>query len=96
MNISYFVKHALLYYTHGSLASGFLSGKYKRGVPPVKGVDRFEQTRRAKQYRFSPPGAILWTARVLLVVAVLGAFSSFSPFQKLKCLSIFRKAHRRR
>ena len=39
------------YYTHGSLASGFLTGKYKQGVAPVKGVDRFAQSRRIKQYQ---------------------------------------------
>lgn len=38
------------YYTHGSLASGFLTGKYKKGVEPVRGVDRFAQKRRVKQY----------------------------------------------
>eukprot|EP00413_Alexandrium_margalefii_P035380 CAMPEP_0204588026 /NCGR_PEP_ID=MMETSP0661-20131031/48385_1 /ASSEMBLY_ACC=CAM_ASM_000606 /TAXON_ID=109239 /ORGANISM="Alexandrium margalefi, Strain AMGDE01CS-322" /LENGTH=333 /DNA_ID=CAMNT_0051597801 /DNA_START=40 /DNA_END=1041 /DNA_ORIENTATION=- len=42
--------YGLKYYTHGSLASGFLTGKYKKGVPPVKGVDRFAQQRRIKQY----------------------------------------------
>lgn len=38
------------YYSHGSLASGFLTGKYKEGVAPVKGQDRFAQTRRIRQY----------------------------------------------
>jgi len=38
------------YYSHGSLASGFLTGKYKQGVAPVKGTDRFAQSRRIKQY----------------------------------------------
>ena len=42
--------YAMKYYTHGSLASGFLTGKYKQGVAPVKGVDRFAQRRRIKQY----------------------------------------------
>lgn len=42
--------YGLKYYTHGSLASGFLTGKYKQGVAPVKGVDRFAQSRRIKQY----------------------------------------------
>lgn len=42
--------YGLKYYTHGSLASGFLTGKYKQGVAPVKGVDRFAQKRRIKQY----------------------------------------------
>eukprot|EP01047_Picozoa_sp_COSAG01_P022509 COSAG01_NODE_1338_length_10666_cov_79.971231_11_plen_188_part_00 len=41
----------LRYYTHGSLASGFLTGKYRKGVPPTKGVDRFAQSRRVKQYQ---------------------------------------------
>ena len=43
--------YGLRYYTHGSLASGFLTGKYKKGVEPVKGVDRFAQSRRIKQYQ---------------------------------------------
>jgi aflatoxin B1 aldehyde reductase len=43
--------YRLSYYTHGSLASGFLTGKYKQGVAPVKGVDRFAQKRRIKQYQ---------------------------------------------
>ena len=42
--------YGIKYYTHGSLASGFLTGKYKKGVAPVKGVDRFAQSRRIKQY----------------------------------------------
>lgn len=42
--------YGLKYYTHGSLASGFLSGKYQKGVAPVRGVDRFAQKRRIKQY----------------------------------------------
>jgi aflatoxin B1 aldehyde reductase len=42
--------YGIKYYTHGSLASGFLTGKYKQGVAPVKGVDRFAQSRRIKQY----------------------------------------------
>lgn len=42
--------YGLRYYTHGSLASGFLTGKYQRGIAPVKGVDRFAQSRRIKQY----------------------------------------------
>jgi aflatoxin B1 aldehyde reductase len=42
--------YGLKYYTHGSLASGFLTGKYQKGVAPVKGVDRFAQKRRIKQY----------------------------------------------
>ena len=42
--------YGLCYYTHGSLASGFLTGKYKKGVAPIRGVDRFAQKRRIKQY----------------------------------------------
>ncbi len=42
--------YGIKYYTHGSLASGFLTGKYKKGVAPVRGVDRFAQKRRIKQY----------------------------------------------
>jgi aflatoxin B1 aldehyde reductase len=42
--------YGIKYYTHGSLASGFLTGKYKKGVAPVTGVDRFAQKRRIKQY----------------------------------------------
>ena len=42
--------YGIKYYTHGSLASGFLTGKYKQGVAPVRGVDRFAQRRRIKQY----------------------------------------------
>jgi len=42
--------YGIRYYTHGSLASGFLTGKYQRGVAPVRGVDRFAQKRRIKQY----------------------------------------------
>ena len=42
--------YGIRYYTHGSLASGFLTGKYQRGVAPRKGVDRFAQSRRIKQY----------------------------------------------
>ena len=42
--------YGMKYYTHGSLASGFLTGKYKKGVAPVRGVDRFAQRRRIKQY----------------------------------------------
>ena len=42
--------YGIKYYTHGSLASGFLTGKYRKGVAPVKGVDRFAQRRRIKQY----------------------------------------------
>ncbi len=42
--------YGIRYYTHGSLASGFLTGKYARGVAPLKGVDRFAQSRRIKQY----------------------------------------------
>jgi aflatoxin B1 aldehyde reductase len=42
--------YGIRYYTHGSLASGFLTGKYQKGVAPVKGVDRFAQSRRIKQY----------------------------------------------
>ncbi|MGY9072242.1 MAG: aldo/keto reductase [Acidimicrobiales bacterium] len=43
--------YGISYYTHGSLASGFLTGKYQRGADPVKGVDRFAQSRRIKQYQ---------------------------------------------
>ncbi|MEM7018769.1 MAG: aldo/keto reductase [Pseudomonadota bacterium] len=42
--------YGLKYYTHGSLASGFLTGKYQKGVAPTPGVDRFAQKRRIKQY----------------------------------------------
>ena len=42
--------YGIRYYTHGSLASGFLTGKYQKGVAPVRGVDRFAQSRRIKQY----------------------------------------------
>ena len=42
--------YGIRYYTHGSLASGFLTGKYQQGVAPVKGQDRFAQSRRIKQY----------------------------------------------
>ena len=42
--------YGIKYYTHGSLASGFLTGKYKKGVEPVPGVDRFAQKRRIRQY----------------------------------------------
>jgi len=42
--------YEIKYYTHGSLASGFLTGKYRKGVDPVRGVDRFAQKRRIKQY----------------------------------------------
>lgn len=42
--------YGIRYYTHGSLASGFLTGKYRQGVAPVKGVDRFAQSRRIRQY----------------------------------------------
>ena len=28
-----------------------MAGKYKKGVAPVKGVDRFAQSRRIKQYQ---------------------------------------------
>ena len=35
---------------YGSLASGFLTGKYKRGIPPKEGIDRFAQKRRVAQY----------------------------------------------
>ncbi|MGI9597184.1 MAG: aldo/keto reductase [Acidimicrobiales bacterium] len=42
--------YGIRYYTHGSLASGFLTGKYRRGIAPVKGRDRFAQSRRIKQY----------------------------------------------
>ena len=42
--------YGIKYYTHGSLASGFLTGKYQKGVDPVPGVDRFAQKRRIKQY----------------------------------------------
>lgn len=42
--------YGIKYYTHGSLASGFLTGKYKQGVAPVRGVDRFAQKRRVQQY----------------------------------------------
>ena len=43
--------YGIRYYTHGTLASGFLTGKYRRGVEPVAGVDRFAQRRRIKQYQ---------------------------------------------
>jgi len=43
--------YGIKYYTHGSLASGFLTGKYQRGIDPVKGVDRFAQSRRIEQYQ---------------------------------------------
>ncbi|MGH1492293.1 MAG: aldo/keto reductase [Acidimicrobiales bacterium] len=43
--------YGIRYYTHGSLASGFLTGKYSRGVEPERGVDRFAQSRRIKQYQ---------------------------------------------
>ena len=43
--------YGIKYYTHGSLASGFLTGKYHKGVDPVPGVDRFAQKRRIKQYK---------------------------------------------
>lgn len=43
--------YGIKYYTHGSLASGFLTGKYQRGVDPVRGVDRFAQSRRVQQYQ---------------------------------------------
>lgn len=43
--------YGLKYYTHGTLASGFLTGKYQRGIDPVIGVDRFAQKRRIKQYQ---------------------------------------------
>ena len=42
--------YGIKYYTHGSLASGYLTGKYKRGVAPVIGVDRFAQKQRIKKY----------------------------------------------
>ncbi|NKB99407.1 MAG: hypothetical protein GKR90_13055 [Pseudomonadales bacterium] len=42
--------YGIRYYSHGSLASGFLTGKYLQGVAPKKGVDRFAQSRRIKQY----------------------------------------------
>ena len=42
--------YGISYYTHGSLASGFLTGKYKRGIPPKEGIDRFAQKRRVAQY----------------------------------------------
>ena len=42
--------YGIRYYTHGSLASGFLTGKYRKGVAPVAGVDRFAQKRRIRQY----------------------------------------------
>ena len=42
--------YGIRYFTHGSLASGFLTGKYQKGVAPRKGVDRFAQSRRIKQY----------------------------------------------
>ncbi len=42
--------YGMRYYTHGSLASGFLTGKYVKGVAPVKGQDRLAQSRRVKQY----------------------------------------------
>jgi aflatoxin B1 aldehyde reductase len=42
--------YGIRYYTHGSLASGFLTGKYQQGVAPRKGIDRFAQSRRIKQY----------------------------------------------
>lgn len=42
--------YGIRYYTHGSLASGFLTGKYQQGIAPRKGVDRFAQSRRIKQY----------------------------------------------
>ena len=37
--------------SHSALAGGFLTGKYQRGVDPVKGVDRFAQSRRIQQYQ---------------------------------------------
>jgi aflatoxin B1 aldehyde reductase len=43
--------YGIKYYTHGSLASGFLTGKYQKGKNPVPGVDRFAQKRRIKQYQ---------------------------------------------
>lgn len=43
--------YGLRYYTHGSLASGFLTGKYRRGVAPRPGIDRFAQRRRVEQYQ---------------------------------------------
>lgn len=43
--------YGIRYFTHGTLASGFLTGKYRRGVDPVKGVDRFAQSRRVRQYQ---------------------------------------------
>lgn len=43
--------YGIRYYSHGSLASGFLTGKYQKGVEPRKGVDRFAQSRRIKQYQ---------------------------------------------
>lgn len=43
--------YGIKYYTHGSLGSGFLTGKYRRGVDPVRGVDRFAQSRRVQQYQ---------------------------------------------
>ena len=43
--------YGISYYTHGSLASGFLTGKYRKGIEPVKGVDRFAQSRRIRQYQ---------------------------------------------
>ena len=43
--------YGIRYYTHGTLASGFLTGKYRPGVEPVKGVDRFAQSRRIRQYQ---------------------------------------------
>lgn len=42
--------YGIRYYSHGSLASGFLTGKYQQGIAPKKGVDRFAQARRIKQY----------------------------------------------
>lgn len=43
--------YGIKYYSHGSIASGFLTGKYQKGVAPVKGVDRFAQSRRVEQYK---------------------------------------------
>ena len=50
--------YGIRYYSHGSLASGFLTGKYQRGVEPRKGVDRYFDIFSAGAAVTPPPVAV--------------------------------------
>jgi aflatoxin B1 aldehyde reductase len=81
--------YGIKYYTHGSLASGFLTGKYKKGVAPVRGVDRFAQKRRIKQYE----ERYLNRDEMFAALAVIGDAASASAITVLEAAVRWTQHH---